>query len=41
MSSKANEHTFQSDMILQLVANGWLLGLHSILDLGPDSNNVI
>lgn len=26
MSSKANEFTFQNDMISQLVANGWLLG---------------
>jgi len=26
MSSKANEFTFQNDMIRQLVANGWLLG---------------
>lgn len=26
MSSKANELTFQNDMIRQLVANGWLLG---------------
>jgi type I restriction enzyme R subunit len=25
-SSKANELTFQNDMIKQLVANGWLLG---------------
>ena len=23
---KANEHTFQHDMIQQLLANGWLLG---------------
>jgi type I restriction enzyme R subunit len=25
-SGKANEFTFQNDMIKQLVANGWLLG---------------
>jgi type I restriction enzyme R subunit len=25
-SGKANEFTFQNDMIAQLVANGWLLG---------------
>ena len=26
MNNKANEFTFQNDMVRQLVANGWLLG---------------